>query len=182
MIPRGRFRAGAFAFVNGAIAIGIMTVAAAITGQPFIFPSLGPTVFLLYADPLSAPASPRNTILGQAIGVGVGYAALVTLGLTNARVELGGEITGRRIAAAALALGLTSGLMVWTRLVHPPAAATSLMVALGLLHRGSDFAVLMLAVLLVVAQAIVVNRLAGLPYPWWTPRPPEAPVTPDRER
>lgn len=177
MSSPGRFAAGAFTLVNGAVAIGVMTAAAAITGEPFIFPSLGPTVFLLYADPLSAPASPRNTIAGQAIGIALGYASLVMLGLTNADVELGEGITARRVAAAAIALGLTSGVMVWSGLVHPPAAATTLLVALGVLRTGADLAVLMLAVVLVVIQAIVVNRLAGLPYPLWSPGRDAAPGT-----
>ncbi len=42
---------GLFAFVNGVISIGIMAAVALVTGAPFIFPSLGPTAFLLFYTP-----------------------------------------------------------------------------------------------------------------------------------
>ena len=44
-------------------------------------------------------------------------------------------------------------------------------ISLGILTQPSQLAVLMLAVLLLVAQGIVINRLAGLDYPLWAPRP-----------
>jgi hypothetical protein len=31
----------------------------------------------------------------------------------------------------------------------------------------------MLAVALLVVQGFVINRLAGIPYPVWSPRPPD---------
>jgi hypothetical protein len=37
-----------------------------------------------------------------------------------------------------------------------------------------QLAVLMLAVVLLTLQAIVINRLAGLPYPIWNPVEPDA--------
>lgn len=37
-----------FTFVNGLIAIGVMAAIGFATGEPFIFPSLGPTAFLLF--------------------------------------------------------------------------------------------------------------------------------------
>lgn len=46
-----RLMLGFFAFVNGLVSIGIMSGAAVITGQPLVFPSLGPTAFLLFYTP-----------------------------------------------------------------------------------------------------------------------------------
>jgi CBS-domain-containing membrane protein len=60
--------------------------------------------------------------------------------------------------------------MVWCRVPHPPAGATTLIVSLGILREPSQLAVLMLAVVLLVVQGFVINRLAGLDYPWWSPR------------
>ena len=39
---------GLFALVNGVLSIALMSMAAVATGQAFIFPSLGPTAFLLF--------------------------------------------------------------------------------------------------------------------------------------
>lgn len=160
---------GLFAFVNGVVAIGVMAAAALVTGDPFVFPSLGPTAFLLFYTPMLAAASPRNTLSGHAIGAGAGYLSLVVFSLTDTPAALAGELTGGRVGAAALSLGLTSGLMVWCRVPHPPAGATTLIVSLGILHEPEHLVVLMLAVAVLVAQGMFFNRLAGIPYPRWAP-------------
>lgn len=160
---------GIFAFVNGVVAIGIMSCAALITGAPFIFPSLGPTAFLLFYTPMLPASSPRNSLVGHAIGAAAGYLSLVLFGLTNNAPALVEGVAWHRVGAAALSLGLTSGVMVWARAPHPPAGATTLIVSLGILRRPSDLVVLMIAVALLVLQAYVINRLAGIPYPRWAP-------------
>jgi CBS-domain-containing membrane protein len=162
---------GLFALINGCISIGLMAAAAWVTGAPFVFPSLGPTAFLLFYTPLQPAASPRNTIIGHLIGVAAGYLALVLFGLLDAPPALATSVTTARVGAAALSLGLTSGAMVWAKVPHPPAGATTLIVSLGILREPWQLAVLMLAVVLLVAQGFVINRLAGIPYPLWAPRP-----------
>jgi len=61
--------------------------------------------------------------------------------------------------------------MVWARVPHPPAGATTRIVSLGILREPEQLAVLMLAVVLLVVQGFVINRLAGIEYPVWAPRP-----------
>jgi CBS-domain-containing membrane protein len=165
---------GLFATVNGVISIGLMAFAALITGAPFVFPSLGPTAFLLFYTPLAPTACPRNTLAGHAIGAAAGYLALVVFGLQDAGPALSTGVSASRVGAAALSLGLTAGVMVWARVPHPPAGATTLIVSLGVLHEPWQLAVLMLAVLLLVLQGLGINRLAGIPYPLWRPAPPDA--------
>jgi CBS-domain-containing membrane protein len=164
---------GAFALLNGFISIALMSLLALLTGQPFIFPSLGPTAFLLFYTPHAAAASPRNTFLGHLIGAACGYLALVVFGLLNAGPALATGVDGARAGAAGLSLGLTAGLMVWFRVPHPPAGATTLIVSLGILTRLDQLAVLMLGVALLLVQGFAINRLAGLDYPLWAPRPSE---------
>ncbi len=161
---------GLFALLNGIISIGLMAMAALITGAPFIFPSLGPTAFLLFYTPTQPAASPRNTLGGHLIGVLAGYLALFAFGLTQHGPALASGVQWTNVAAAALSLGLTSGAMVWLRVPHPPAGATTLIVSLGILREPWQLAVLMLAVVLLVVQGFVINRLAGIDYPLWAPR------------
>ncbi|HEX8803926.1 MAG TPA: HPP family protein [Acidimicrobiales bacterium] len=167
---------GLFAFINGLIAIGAMASVAFVTGRPFVFPSLGPTAFLLFYTPLLPTASPRNTMGGHLIGAAAGYLALVLFGLTDDPPALATSVTGARVGAAALSLGLTSGAMVWARVPHPPAGATTLIVSLGILREPDQLAVLMLAVALLVVQGFVINRAAGIPYPLWRPVPQGGPA------
>jgi len=158
-----------FAFLNGLFSIGTMSALALVTASPFIFPSLGPTAFLFFYTPTAPTASPRNTIIGHLIGVLAGYFALVVTGLTQAGPALSVGVTWPRVIAAALSLGLTSGLMVLLRSPHPPAGATTLIVSLGLVTAPGKLVILMLAVVLLTVQAFLINRAAGIPYPLWNP-------------
>lgn len=158
-----------FSFINGCISIGIMSVLALITGSPFIFPSLGPTAFLFFYTPTAASASPRNTIIGHAIGILAGYFSLVVTGLASAGPALAVGVTWPRVIAAALSLGLTAGVMVLARSPHPPAGATTLIVSLSILSKPWQLLLLMIAVVLLTVQAFTINRLAGIPYPLWNP-------------
>ncbi len=164
-----------FSFVNGCISIGLMSALAVITGSPFIFPSLGPTAFLFFYTPTAPSASPRNTLIGHAIGAIAGYFSLVVTGLTMTGPALTVGVTWPRVIAAALSLGLTAGLMVLFKSPHPPAGATTLIISLGILRQPWQLVLLMAAVVLLTLQAFVINRLAGIPYPVWNPiREPDA--------
>ena len=169
-----------FSFINGCISIGIMAALAVVTHSPFIFPSLGPTAFLFFYTPTAPSASPRNTIIGHTIGVAAGYFSLVVTGLTMAGPALAVGVTWPRVIAAALSLGLTSGLMVLLKSPHPPAGATTLIISLGILTKPWQLLLLMAAVILLTIQAFVINRLAGIPYPLWNP--PAEPADPSANK
>lgn len=169
-----------FSFVNGCLSIGLMTLVALLTRAPFVFPSLGPTAFLFFYTPLTPAASPRNAIVGHLVGAAAGWISLLLFGLVGSGSAIAVGVTAPRILAAGLSLGLTSGVMVLLRSPHPPAGATTLIVSLGLLPHFWQLGVLMLAVVLLTAQALLINRLAGLPYPLWSPnRQPEQDQAPD---
>lgn len=159
---------GAYVLINSAISIAILAGTAAVTRQPFVFPSLGPTAFVLFYAALSAQAAPRNVFCGHLIGVLAGYLALVIFRLTTATPNLT-DVTAPRIGAVTVALCLTLSMMVWINVPHAPAGATTLIVALGLMRTPGQLIVLMVAVVLMIGQGIVINRLAGLPYPLWAP-------------
>ena len=57
--------------------------------------------------------------------------------------------------------------MVLFEVSHPPAGATTLIVSLGIIWRPREVVVIEVAVLLLVVQALIINPLAGLPYPSW---------------
>lgn len=159
-----------FSLINGFVSIALMAAVALITHAPFIFPSLGPTAFLLFYTPTAPTSSPRNTTVGHLIGALAGWLSLVIFGLTAAPPALAAGVTWPRVGAAALSLGATSFFMVLLRVPHPPAGATTLIISLGLLRQPWELVVLMIAVVLLTGQAFVINRLAGIDYPAWAPR------------
>lgn len=164
---RSKVMVGIFAFVNGAISIGLMAAVAAATHEPFVFPSLGPTAFLLFYTPTVASASPRNAISGHLIGLVMGFLALAIFGLLDAGPTITEGVSVQRIGAAALSLGATCGLMIWLGVPHPPAGATTMIVSLGMITSLIGLATILLGVIILLGQALVINRLAGIPYPWW---------------
>ena len=158
-----------FSFVNGCMSIALMAFAALITGAPFVFPSLGPTAFLFFYTPTAPTASPRNALVGHAIGAAAGLVSLHVFGLADAGPAVTSGMTWPRVLAAGLSLGLTSGVMVLAKSPHPPAGATTLIISLGVLREPWQIGVLMLAVVMLTIQAFVINRAAGINYPVWNP-------------
>jgi len=156
-----------YVLVNGFVTIGLLALLALVSRNPFVFPSLGPTAYLLFFSPLAKTSSPRNTILGHAVGLICGYAAFRVTGAGTVPFAVHAGIFWPRILAAALSLSATGTFMGLLGVRHPPAGATTLIVSLGIISKPRELVIIEVAVFLLVAQALVINRLAGLPYPFW---------------
>jgi CBS-domain-containing membrane protein len=111
------------------ISIGLLGV---FTNTPLLFPSLGPTAFLQIENPELKSARFYNTVVGHLIGLISGVLAVL---LFNANqfpsVMETGRLDPARIFASALAIGLTIAIGLLLHASHPPASATTLLVALG---------------------------------------------------
>ena len=81
---RARRSIGLHVVLGTAITTAILGLFAYLLHEPFVFPSLGPAMFLLYFAPMSTMSAPRNVIVGQLIGLGSGYIALLVFGLLGA--------------------------------------------------------------------------------------------------
>jgi hypothetical protein len=147
--------------------IGLLGLLAFVTGSPFVFPSLGPTAYLFFFSPLAEAASPLNTVLGHAIGLTCGYAAFALTVTATPPFNTHAAVHAPTVLAAALSLSATGAFMVLFRVSHPPAGATTLIPSLGIICRPKDLVIIEFAVVLLTAQAIAINRLAVLPYPFW---------------
>jgi len=161
-----------YVFVNGFITIALLSLLAILTGSTFVFPSLGPTAYLFFFSPLAESASPKNAILGHAIGLACGYGAFRFAALEYGPANFHDAVHWPRILAAALSLAFTGAFMVLLRINHPPAGATTLIVSLGILSVPRNLVIIEVAVVLLTAQALLINRLAGLPYPIWKNKSP----------
>lgn len=156
--------------INGFITIALLALLSLVTGSPFVFPSLGPTAYLFFFSPLSESSSPRNTILGHAIGLVCGYAAFAFAVASGPPFGMNPGVHGPRLLAAALSLSATGALMALLRVSHPPAGATTLIVSLGIISQPKELVIIEVAVILLTIQAFAINRLAGIPYPVWKKR------------
>jgi CBS domain-containing membrane protein len=151
-----------YVFATSFLTLGLLALVAMLSGTPLVFPSLGPTAFMLFHDSRSAAASPRNTILGHAIGIACGYGALWLTGLASDPPTMIEQLNLARVLCAALALGATGLGMVALNLWHPPAGATTLIVALGFITLPYHLLIVELAVVLLVVMSIGLNGLADI--------------------
>lgn len=157
------------AAINGALAILAIGFFSWITDLPLTFPALGPTAFILFATPTAESAAPRSIVLGHFSGIACGWAVwhLVSAVVDGpVSLQTGGLAP---VLSASLALGLTCGLLVRLSCLHPPACASSLIIALGGVTHWHDVLLMAVAVVCVTAQGVAMNRFAGLPVPIWSP-------------
>lgn len=123
------------------------------SGQPFIFPSLGPSAFILAFDRRSQRTQTYRIVGSHLIGGVAGLAAYTMLAagisITTAPPAL--SPTGLQLAASGiLSIVLTSWGMIATDTNHAPACATTLIVSLGLLSTAAQVAIIVVSVIILV--------------------------------
>jgi len=84
--------------------------------------------------------------------------------------DVGTGVSAARVGSAALSLASSGALMILLKASHPPAGATTLIISLGIVTRPFHLAVIEIAVAVLTLQAIAINRLAGIDYPYWARR------------
>jgi|1185.fasta_scaffold35812_2 hypothetical protein len=151
---------GVWAAVVCAVALGVAGLVGILLHQPWIFPSLGPTLMVLLETPGQPAARPRNVLVGHAVAVAAGYLALVVAGLRTAPAVVQAGLDGRYVMSAVIALAGTVVVLQVLHMPHPPAGATTLIVALGILKTPGDLVVIVLAVVLVTIVATAANVAA----------------------
>jgi len=159
-----------FVFVEGTLALAVLSAAAYYTRFPLLFPPLGPSAFILFRMPMSAAAAPRTVLLSHLWGLAAGFVALF-LGMFffphQANADPG-VVSAASIAVLSLAMGLSSLAMIWLECNHPPATATALIVAMGYITSLIQVIGFIVAVVLLITLAFLFNRiLGGLPYSYW---------------
>lgn len=133
--------------------------------EPWVFPSLGPTLMLFVETPLQPSANVKNAVVGHLVGIAVGAACLYGFGLNGHKPAPVEGLSWSYVLAAALSVGITAVILRAIRSPHPPAGATTLIVSLGLLQTGPELRTMVLAVVFVTALGWVLNRLLGVDHP-----------------
>jgi CBS-domain-containing membrane protein len=101
---------------------------------PWLFPSLGPTIAIQAGTPALPGSQPWNVFGGHLIGLGCGGTAVYLTGVASTPgVTEVHALAGARVAAAVLAVLLSMWLQAACKARHPPAEATTLLIALGAL-------------------------------------------------
>ena len=159
---------------------GLLIAAAGAIGlafrQPWLFPSLGPTAYMQVAAPKYRSSNFYCTLVGHLTGMLCGLFAVWITGSSSAPpVVADARLTPVRLLAAAIALALTilTGLLLHA--VHPPAAATTLIFALGSLNptvRGMTILLIGVVIIAVLGEAARLVRIGEKPS-WNSLKPTE---------
>ena len=143
-----------------------------VTGQPFIFPSLGPSAFILAFDRTGERTGTYRVVGSHAIGGVAGLFAysLFATGVSITATPAALSPDGLGLAASGmLSIVLTSWGMIATDTNHAPACATTLIVSLGLLSTVRQVAIIVASVVVLVeVHALVLSlfeRAAGETHP-----------------
>lgn len=135
---------------KSALFILLLSLIAWASGAPFIFPSLGPTAYLLAFDQKRSHSA-RVVIGGHACGIFgglVSYHLVVdpyNLFMLTEAVSTSGIFLG---LGAVLAIAITTFLMLMLQVSHPPACATTLIISLGILPHWLDGLFILIAVVI----------------------------------
>lgn len=136
--------------VTGALVLltGVMSLA---TAQPWLFVALGPTIVLIAGNPGHPTARVRNIIVGHLVAIACAWLAVMLVGVSGAPAFLGGSGGTARMWAGAIAVALTVLIQPTARAYHPPAAATALLLSLGISRLSVKPVAAMIAGVVVVA-------------------------------
>lgn len=143
-----------------------------VSGQPFIFPSLGPSAFILAFDRQSERTGRYRIVGSHLIGGVAGFLAwtLIAAGSSLTATPPALSVEGFRLAASAtVSIMLTSWAMITTDTIHAPACATTLIVSLGLLSTPTQVAIIAASVFILVefhaVTLSVFTRIVGDSHP-----------------
>lgn len=149
----GSVGAGLYAAVLSAVVLSAGGAVGLALHQPWLFPSLGPTVMLFFESPEQKASRPVNALVGHGVGLLAGAAVLYGLGLQDDPSAAAGGLTPASLLAGAVSVALTTLVLTALEMPHPPAGATTLIVSLGILTSPGE--------LVSMAAAIVLTTVLG---------------------
>jgi hypothetical protein len=147
--------------LTAALLTVVVGAAGLLAGLPWLFPSLGPTIFLQVHKPDLESARPWNVVIGHFAGIAGAAVGVLVSGAGSAPPVLSEDVlTWPRIWAAVIAMALTLAIQIPLKASHPPAAATALLVALGGFRLvPGDLLVLIAGILLTAALGEGARRM-----------------------
>lgn len=156
------------ASVNGGIVIFTLSILAWLTGQPLVFPSLGPTAYVLFTRPFSEAAAPRSVVLSHLGCIGCGLLAWVSVSFVTGHTVSLDQPGLAQCVSANVGFVLAVLLLLRLSLPHPPACATALMIATGAITGWWNLGLMAGGIVVIAFQGFFVYRLLGVRTPAWS--------------
>ena len=110
----------------------------------WMIPTFGASVVLITALPASPLARPRNIFFGHLLGIIVGI--------------LFNEIIGISFVSLGLAVGVTVTLMIYFKVIHPPAAANPLIALFADVSLEYILFPVIVGTLVIIFLSVIINK------------------------
>ena len=130
------------------LAAGAMSLA---TGQPWLSVGLGPTAVAIAGTPGHRTTRFHAVVVGHAVAFACAFLAVALLGAGSAPILTAKALPVSRVWASAIAVALAALVQPMARATHVPAAATALLVTLGIVKPTMRNSLALLGGVLVVA-------------------------------
>ena len=156
---------GAYVAVLSFVVLAIAGAIGLALSAPWVFPSLGATLMLVFGSPRDPSARPLNAAVGHAVGIVAGVLCLLLSGMAGQPSAPAMGLTPSYLFAAALSVALTAFVLQALKLPHPPAGATTLIVSLGVISGPVGILTMAASLAFTIIAAWAINRLLGEPLP-----------------
>lgn len=138
-----RLIAGTPVLLWAPLASGMLTLVIGLfayrSNHPWLFPSLGPTIFIMVFMPANRMAYLFNVVAGHGVGVMGGITGVLVAGAAwEPSVVQVATLTAEQVWASVIAVTFTVFAQIVTRAVHPPAVSTALLIGVGAFHVTFD--------------------------------------------
>ncbi|HEX4468792.1 MAG TPA: HPP family protein [Gemmatimonadaceae bacterium] len=111
---------------------GAMTLA---TSQPWLFAALGPSIVVIVSAPGQPSSRFHSVVVGHLSALLCAWLVVTLVGATGGASPMAdGGVNVARIWGSAMAVAMTGLLQPTLRAIHPPSAATALLITLGAYH------------------------------------------------
>jgi CBS-domain-containing membrane protein len=157
----GELGVGAYSALLSIVVLALVGAIGLVSHLPWLFPSLGPTVMLLFESPRQPSSRPVNVLVGHGVGILVGVGCLAAFGLFGQPPAPVAGLTPQYLLSGAVSVAVTTLVLTAIRLPHPPAGASTLIVSLGILTAPAQLLSMAGAVILTCILSWGLNILLG---------------------
>ena len=149
---------------TGVLSLVVLAASGAIglaLSAPWLFPSLGPTVMMIFGTPDEKAARPLNAAVGHAVAIVAGVVCLFLFGMNGKPSAPSTGLTPGYVLAGALSVALTALVLHLLQLPHPPAGATTLIVSLGVIATPPGILAMAGAIAFTIVACWGINWMLG---------------------
>lgn len=157
----GEVGAGAYVGLLSLVVLAVSGAIGMLLTTPWLFPSLGPTVMVLFGTPREKTARPLDAAVGHGVGIVAGVACLFLFGMNGKPSAVEAGLSLGYVLGGALSVAITAFVLHALKLQHPPAGATTLIISLGVIANPVGILSMAAAIAFTILASWGLNALLG---------------------